>query len=109
MSTTATRPKSKYAHLCSLCVVWLGGVVAGGIPWVEVFVGGGILAVGAAVSAGLAVSALLHRSAPHGAVDVGERLGLPKLPRAQVRLHARLKEPRLQSALRTLVAALKSA
>jgi hypothetical protein len=35
------------------------------------------LAVGAAVSAGLAVSALLHRSAPPGAVDVGERLGLP--------------------------------
>ncbi|MFJ3057519.1 LysR family transcriptional regulator [Herbaspirillum sp. NPDC087042] len=80
-----------------------------GIPWCEVFVGGGILAVGAAVSAGLAVSALLYRSAPAGSVDVGVRLGLPALPLAQVMLHSRLKEARTRASLRTLVAALKAA
>ncbi|OWY35902.1 LysR family transcriptional regulator [Herbaspirillum aquaticum] len=97
-----------FSSACRIRELSLRRLDAAGIPWVEVFVGGGILAVGAAVSAGLAVSALLHRSAPPGAVEVGERLGLPKLPLAQVRLHARLKEPRLQTALRTLVAALKS-
>lgn len=80
-----------------------------GIAWCEVFVGGGILAVGAAVSAGLAVSALLYRSAPPGAVEVGARLGLPPLPLAQVMLHSRLPPGRTQAALRTLVAALKAA
>ena len=80
-----------------------------GIPWCEVFIGGGILAVGAAVSAGLAVSALLYRAAPAGSVDVGARLGLPALPLAQVMLHSRLRETRTRAALRTLVAALKAA
>lgn len=79
-----------------------------GIPWVEVFIGGGIHAVGAAVSAGLAVSALLHRTAPPGAVDVGNRYGLPALPLAQVVLHSRLKQARTQEVLRTLAAALKA-
>ncbi len=38
------------------------------IPWVDAFVGGGVLAVGAAVTAGLGIAALLQRSAPAGAV-----------------------------------------
>ncbi|KAF1042195.1 MAG: HTH-type transcriptional regulator GltC [Herbaspirillum frisingense] len=80
-----------------------------GIPWIEVFVGGGIHAVGAAVSAGLAVSAMLYRTAPAGAIDVGAQMGLPLLPLAQVMLHSRLKEARTREALRTLVAALKAA
>lgn len=98
-----------FSSTCRIRELSLRRLDEAGIAWVEVFVGGGILAVGAAVSAGLAVSALLHRSAPAGAVEVGQRLGLPTLPLAQVMLHSRLREPRAQAALRTLVAALKSA
>lgn len=80
-----------------------------GIPWMEVFIGGGIHAVGAAVSAGLAVSALLHRTAPPDVIEIGARLGLPPLPLAQIVLHSTLQETRCREVLRTLVAALKAA
>lgn len=82
---------------------------AAGIPWTEVFVGGGVLAVGAAVSAGLGVAALARRVAPPGAVEVGERLGLPPLPTADVVLHARTREPRAGAALRLVGAAFRAA
>lgn len=77
---------------------------AAGLPWSEVFVGGGVLAVGAAVSAGLAVAALARGIAPAGAAEVAERLGLPELPVSTVALHARAVDPRAQAALRALAA-----
>eukprot|EP01035_Chromulina_nebulosa_P015202 gene15202-20144_t len=51
---------------------------AAGIPWQEVFVGGGIATIGAAISAGLAIAALVPRVAPAGCIDLGPRLGLPR-------------------------------
>jgi hypothetical protein len=44
---------------------------AAGGPWTEIFVGGGVAAVAAAVMAGLGVAALAPRMLPFGAVDVG--------------------------------------
>lgn len=82
---------------------------AAGLPWSEVFVGGGVLAVGAAVSAGLAVAALARPVAPAGAIEVAERLGLPELPVSTVVLHHRVVDPRAQAALRTLAAAYRRA
>jgi len=83
-----------------------------GIAWTEVFVGGGVQAVAAAVTAGLAISALLYRVKPVGAIDVGKSMKLPSLPLAQVVLHHKLhntgKDSRPQSVLRTLVATLKT-
>lgn len=76
-----------------------------GVLWCEVFVGGGVLAVGAAVSAGLAVAALAPSTAPAGVLDVGQTLGLPGLPVSPVLLHARPLETRAHSALRALAAA----
>jgi len=81
---------------------------AAGIAWTEVFVGGGVQAVAAAVTAGLAISALLYRVRPVGAVDVGKSMKLPVLPLAQVVLHSKLRQAREQGVLRTLVAALKN-
>jgi len=78
-----------------------------GVAWTEVFVGGGTAAVAAAVSAGLAVAALAHRVAPVGAVEVGERLGLPSLPASEIVLHATLSDARSREALRTLAAAFR--
>ncbi|MBP0596721.1 LysR family transcriptional regulator [Herbaspirillum sp. LeCh32-8] len=98
-----------FSTTCRIRELSLARLDEAGIAWREVFVGGGIQAIGAAINAGLAVAALLHRSAPAGAVEVGARLGLPSLPLAQVMLHSRLKEARTREALRTLVAALKAA
>jgi DNA-binding transcriptional LysR family regulator len=80
-----------------------------GIAWTEVFVGGGVLAVGAAVTAGLGVAALARRVAPVGSIDIGDQLGLPPLPASEVMLHTRLTDRRLRDTLRALTAGLKSA
>jgi DNA-binding transcriptional LysR family regulator len=82
---------------------------AAGVPWTEIFVGGGVAAVAAAVMAGLGVAALSPRMLPFGAVDVGPRLGLPDLPRLPVLLHTRVKDGRPRDALAALSAAFRSA
>jgi DNA-binding transcriptional LysR family regulator len=82
---------------------------AAGVPWTEIFVGGGVAAVAAAVMAGLGVAALAPRMLPFGAVDVGPRLGLPDLPRLPVLLHTRVKDGRPRDALAALSAAFRSA
>ncbi len=80
-----------------------------GIPWTEVFVGGGVAAVAAAVMAGVGVAALAPRMLPFGAVDVGRKLGLPELPRLPVLLHTRIKDGRPRDALAALSAAFRGA
>ncbi|MCM2439401.1 LysR family transcriptional regulator [Agrobacterium vitis] len=82
---------------------------AAGVRWTEIFVGGGVTAVAAAVTAGLGVAALSPRMVPFGAVDVGPRLGLPALPRLPVLLHTRIKDGRPRDALAALSAAFRSA
>lgn len=74
------------------------------IDWIEVFVGGGVMAVGAAVSAGLGVAALAYRVAPAGAVDVSEQYDLPPLPVSEVVLYSRISDGRSKDTLRALSA-----
>lgn len=80
-----------------------------GIAWAEVFVGGGVAAVAAAIASGLGVAALARRIAPPGVVEVGTRLRLPKLPRSSVTLHSRISDSRRRAALRVVAAALGAA
>jgi DNA-binding transcriptional LysR family regulator len=80
-----------------------------GIPWTEIFVGGGVAAVAAAVMAGLGVAALAPRMLPFGAVDVASRLGLPELPRLPIVLHSKVTGDRPRAALSALSAAFKNA
>jgi DNA-binding transcriptional LysR family regulator len=96
------------AEPCSVRAMAIGALDAAGIPWTEVFVGGGIATIGAAVSAGLAVAALARRVAPPDTVDLGPRLGLPPLPPREVILHSRVSDARARGALRTLGAAFKA-
>lgn len=79
------------------------------IPWREVFVGGGVTAVSAAVMAGLGVAALARRMLPIGAIDVGEKLGLPDLPALPIMLHTRVRSGKPNEAVTALTTALKSA
>jgi len=94
---------------CSVRAMGLAALDKAGIAWTEVFVGGGIATIGAAVSAGLAVAALARRVAPPGTVDVGPRLGLPALPSRDVMLYAAAFDPAARRALRTLAASFRSA
>src|ERR1700677_1809646 len=96
------------AEPCSVRAMAVGVLDAADIPWTEVFVGGGVAAIGAAVSAGLAVAALARRVAPSGTIDVGRRLGLPPLPSRDVMLYARPSDARTRGTLRTLGAAFAS-
>lgn len=84
------------------------------MPWTEVFVGGGVTAVAAAVMAaavmaGLGVAALAPRMLPFGAGEVGPRLGLPRLPRLPVLLHTRVTQTRPRQALAALSAPFRAA
>ncbi|WP_448164644.1 LysR family transcriptional regulator [Burkholderia cepacia] len=96
------------AEPCSVRRMAIGALDQAGVGWTEVFVGGGVATIGAAVSAGLAVAALGHRVAPAGTVDVGARYGLPPLPTRDVVLHSSLTDARARQALRTLGTALRA-
>ena len=82
---------------------------AAGISWAEVFVGGGVAAVSAAVTAKLGVAAMAQRMLPLGAVDVGQKLDLPALPRLPIVLHSRVASDREAEVVGVLAAALASA
>jgi DNA-binding transcriptional LysR family regulator len=93
---------------CSVRSMAIGALNEAGVPWTEVFVGGGVTTIGAAVSAGLAVAALGRRVAPPGTIDIGLQLGLPVLPSRDVMLYSNLTDRQAKSALRTLGAAIRS-
>jgi DNA-binding transcriptional LysR family regulator len=93
---------------CGLRAASVRALDAAKIPWTEVFIGGSVATIGAAVSAGLAVAALARRCAPAGAVDVGAKLSLPALPPTDIVLHARVSEARSRAALRNFAAAFRA-
>lgn len=94
---------------CAIRAMALKALDDAGVAWTEVFVGGGLPAVAAAAAAGLAVAPLPRRFCPPQIVDVGERLGLPKLPLTELALYQRTVEPRTREAVRILAAALRAA
>lgn len=102
-------PLATMTEGCGVRALAVQRLEASGVPWTEVFVGGGVAAVAAAVMAGLGVAALAPRMLPFGAVDVGERLGLPELPRLPVLLHTRVRHSRSRDALSALSAAFRRA
>ena len=102
-------PLATLAEPCGVRMMATQILDAAGLPWTEVFCGGGVAAVAAAVMAGLGVAALAPRMLPRGAVDVGARLGLPALPRLPVLLHTRVGGGPQRDALAALSAAYRSA
>lgn len=102
-------PLAVLAAPCGVRSTALRALERANIAWHETFIGGGIAAVGAAVAAGLAVSALARRVAPLGVIDIGSKAGLPPLPESQVAMYSRVREPRSANTLRALAAALPRA
>ena len=93
---------------CSVRSLALDALKAAGIAWTEVFVGGGVATIGAAVSAGLATAALGRRVAPHDVIDAGAKFGLPSLPSRDVVLHASVNDRATKHSLKTLAATIKA-
>jgi DNA-binding transcriptional LysR family regulator len=89
---------------CSVRAIALRALDSARIPWREVFVGGGVTAVAAAVNAGLAVAVLARRIAPTGCLDVGAKFKLPRLPRTKVMLYSRVSDARGKAAFRIVSA-----
>lgn len=102
-------PVATLAEPCGVRVLSSQLLNQAGVSWTQIFVGGGVAAVAAAVMAGLGVAALSPRMLPFGAVDVGPKLGLPQLPRLPVLLHTRVKTGRAHDAIAALSAAFKTA
>ncbi|MCD9121365.1 LysR family transcriptional regulator [Cupriavidus sp. UGS-1] len=102
-------PLATLAEPCGVRAMAAQCLDAAAVPWQEIFVGGGVAAVAAAVMAGLGVAALAPRMLPFGALEVGARLGLPELPRLPIVLHSRVRDGRPRDALAALGAAFRSA
>lgn len=96
------------AEPCSVRSMAITALSGAGTAWTEVFVGGGVMTIGAAVSAGLAVAAMARRVAPPGLIDVGSALGLPALPMREVVLYSSASSAQSRTVLATLAAALRS-
>lgn len=96
------------AEDCNVRIMAVAALDAAGIPWTEVFVGGGIPTIGAAAAAGLAVAALGRRVAPPGTIDVGPQLGLPPLPSRDVMLYSSSSDRQARSSLRALTTAIRA-
>lgn len=98
---------AKLAPSCGVRDIATRALDAVGIPWTEVFLGGGSSVVTAAVSAGLAIGAFSCRLAPPVTVEVSQRFGLPALPSSEIVLHSTLTDPKSREAQRTLAAAFR--
>ena len=96
------------AEPCSVRSMAIDALKHAGIAWTEVFVGGGIATTGAAVSAGLAVSALGRRVAPSGTIDVGAKFNLPPLPSRDVMLYSNVTDRATKNSLKTLAATIRA-
>ncbi|HLG83942.1 MAG TPA: LysR substrate-binding domain-containing protein [Bradyrhizobium sp.] len=96
------------ADPCSVRSMAVDALNRAGIAWTEVFVGGGVATIGAAISAGLAVAALGRRVAPLDTTDVGAELGLPPLRSRDVVLHASPTDRQSKHSLKTLAAAIRA-
>ncbi|RQH05687.1 LysR family transcriptional regulator [Paraburkholderia dinghuensis] len=101
-------PLALLAGPCAVRATAIRALDAAQIGWSEVFVGGGVAAIGAALEAGLAISPLARRVAPRGLVDVGARFGLPTLPASRVLMYSRLREPRSAATLQLFAAGLEA-
>jgi DNA-binding transcriptional LysR family regulator len=101
-------PLATLAPPCGVRALALRALDKAGIPWSEVFVGGGVTAVVAAALAGLAVAPLARRIAPPGMIDIESTHGLPPIGSSKVMLHSKVSDPVKLTALRTLAATFRS-
>ncbi|MGC1329739.1 LysR family transcriptional regulator [Pseudomonas sp.] len=91
---------------CGMRSMVLSALQAHDRSWLETFMGSGILAIGAAVAAGIGIGAMVGRMAPAGCVDVTTRFGLPELSIREVVLYTAHRDAQVRHLIDTLVAAM---
>jgi len=101
-------PLATLAPPCGVRALAIRALDKAGRAWSEAFVGGGVSAVVAATLAGLAVAPLARRIVPAGLIEIGSELGLPRLGRSKVVLHAKAGDALKRAALHTLSATFRS-
>jgi DNA-binding transcriptional LysR family regulator len=102
-------PFVSLAAPCSIRDIAMLVLGSHGIAWRSAFVGMGVAAIQAAVSAGLGIACLETRNIPAGCRQLGTRSGLPPLPRTQIVMRTRHRTPGEEVISATIVAALKKA
>lgn len=102
-------PLLSLAAPCSVRARSIHALDDAGIAWREVFVGTGVAAVQAAVTAGLGVACLGLRNKPSGAIALGHAEGLPSLADSDIVMFERKTEPRLRGIVAKLAEAFMSA
>ena len=103
-----TLPVATLAPPCGVRAQALRALDKAGIAWSERFVGGGVAAVVAAASAGLAVAPFARRIAPPNLIDIGPAGALPRLSSSRIMLHSKVSDSAKRAALRTLSATFRS-
>ncbi|KAF1032839.1 MAG: HTH-type transcriptional regulator PgrR [Pseudomonas sp.] len=104
LNAGATLPLAIQPDPCGMRSMVLAALQTQNRPWEEAFVGSGILAIGAAVMAGIGVGAMVGRMAPAGCVDVQQRFDLPPLPGREVVLYSAQRDAQAQALIRVLSA-----
>ncbi|TPG52306.1 LysR family transcriptional regulator [Roseomonas nepalensis] len=108
LSRGAPLPMILQREPCKLRAMSVSALEGTGIDWREAFLGSGVSSTAAAALAGIGIAAVASRIAPEGLVDVGARLGLPKLPQIPVVLHSSLSSPGSQTLLTRIVTAFRA-
>lgn len=92
-------PLATQADPCGLRALAIQALKRAKIPWTELFVGGGVAVLGAAIEAGLAVGVLARSVASGELEDVTGRYSLPKLRPSEVILDSRTSDQATKRAL----------
>ncbi|WP_256262033.1 LysR family transcriptional regulator [Pseudomonas costantinii] len=100
----AALPLAIQPEPCGMRSMVIAALQAQNRAWEEAFVGSGILAIGAAVVAGIGIGAMVGRMAPDGCVDVGQRFDLPPLPDRDVVLYCAQRDAQTLALIHTLSA-----
>ncbi|WP_282610509.1 LysR family transcriptional regulator [Pelagibius sp. Alg239-R121] len=98
-------PLVSLAAPCGVRAAAIAALEAQEIKWREVFLGSGVAAVQAAVSAGLGVAAVDGRNLPADCRELGRGSGLPPLPSTKMCLHHRTTSGRAGKEIVTAIVA----
>ncbi|TDR82982.1 LysR family transcriptional regulator [Paludibacterium purpuratum] len=100
-------PLASISPLCGVRNLAIHALEKTSLRWTEVFIGGNMQAVMAAVSAGLAVGAFPRRLAKPALIDVADRFGLPSLPSSSIVMLSSLSDRSTREALHTVATAFR--
>lgn len=101
-------PLVSLAAPCGIRALAIAALAAKQIAWREAFVGTGVAAVQAAVSAGLGVACLGAKNVPADCKEL-TRSGLPALPSTEIVVHSRTPTPESSLVMSAIAAAFKKA